>query len=211
MKVRTSRSIMGLLRLPLLLAAAVIAQAGSCGLRMQLTAIPVEQLSISGIDFQQFESRTLLFTIAITSTDINTVAATLHVRLDVNLADGTNLSDPPALEFNTKPFDVPSSGKTITNLNMGHDIAIDGKVEFSQEGKDRLQDVALSTGRFPAGRYKFSISLYRQNVLGNCLSDQSDVEFVIQNSSRVELRSPRDGETTNEFPLFEFFSDAPRS
>jgi hypothetical protein len=39
----------------------------------------------------------------------------------------------------------------------------------------------------------------------------NDVTILLQNPSRVDLRSPRDGEVTNEFPLFEYYQEGGRA
>jgi hypothetical protein len=133
------------------------------------------------------------------------VTTTLRIRLNIQLADGTNLND--ALNFVTVPFQVLPSGKTITNLNIGHEIMTATPVELSPEAKDRVEDVALATGKFPAGSYLLSFTL--EPLV--CNGDTKDIKFDLLNPSRVELRSPRDGETVNEFPFFEFYDDAEKS
>jgi hypothetical protein len=68
-----------------------------------------------------------------------------------------------------------------------------------------VKDVALSTGKFPAGIYTLEIQLV--DPVCPTGGDTKEIKFDLTNPSRVELRSPRDGEVTSEFPLFEFYSD----
>ena len=176
-----------------------------CSLDMQVSTIPVQQLSPADIDFEHFDSRSLLFTITITNSNPDTVNADLEGFVDIYLADGTNFSDPHAARFTTNQFSVPLGVRTITNLNIGRngDIGTQ-KFDFDDAAKNRLQDVSLSTGKFPAGRYVFHLELH-----SSCTQTipTKDVVFQLQNASRVELRSPQDGTTTNEFPFFEFFQE----
>ena len=186
----------------------------SCGLCALFTSVPVQQLSISDIDFEHFQSRTLMFTISMKSYSIIPVNAILDLKLDIQLADGPPLPS-PSVHFKTKPFEIPRSPgpgipgeRTITNLDIGQTVQIDGSVDISQEARDRIEHVALSTGKFPSGKYDLTLSVTRQDC---SISIDDRVPYLIQNVSRVELRSPRDGETTNEYPLFEFFSDGSKS
>jgi hypothetical protein len=184
-----------------------LANAQPCQLGLNVTYTPVQQLSLSDIDFEHFESRNLLFTVVITNPN---VAATARLRgtLHVALSDGSYRGD--ALNFVTAEFPVPSGGRQITNMDLGYkaEIRIDD-LQFESAAKENVQDVALSTGKFPAGVYTLNIVLAQTNcsVTGDSAVGTKDIEFDLTNPSRVELRSPRDGEQTGEFPLFEYYSD----
>ena len=182
--------------------------AQSCGLSMQLSYTPVEQLGLADVDVDHFESRALLFTVHISNAQGRDLLAQLHVTLMITLADGS--SYPNAVDFTTESFTVPPGGKTVTNLDIGKtkEIKIQEPFYYDDAAKDRIQNIALGTGFLPAGRYVFHISLSQVNP--TCDAGNQDVEYVLQNPSRVELRSPRDGATTNEFPFFEFYQDAHR-
>lgn len=183
------------------------AREADCRLSMAVSYTPVQHLGLADVDVEHFESSTLLFAIQIANTDKKPLDARLHVTLFVTLSDGASYS--PAVEFFTEPFKVSEAGKTITNLDIGKTREIKTEsFEYDHAAKDRLQDIALGTGSFPAGRYVFHISL-EQVPGGQC--DFDKVVYILQNDSRVELRSPRDGETTNEFPFFEFYQDASRA
>ncbi len=175
-----------------------------CKLSMTVSYAPVQQLSIADVDFENFESRNLLFTLSIKNDTTVTISAILQIKLSIKLADQTLLPD-PGLTFTSKEFEVPVEGLIITNLEIGKNTKIKtSEYNLENEVKNKVQDVALATGKFPAGIYIFNIILTPINC-GKVVSEP--VILTIQNPSRVELRSPRDGEVTNEFPLFEFFSD----
>jgi hypothetical protein len=179
-----------------------------CPLSMTTSYAPVERLSVAEIDFQHFESRTLLFTLNITNTQLVDVYASLSIILHIKLASGTPVPD-PSLTFITKPFVIPPGGRVLTNLDIGRgaqDIR-DSLFEFPQEVKEKVQDVALGTGKFPAGIYTFNLELH---ALGCAPVTTTPIVFNLLNPSRVELRSPRDGETTTQFPLFEFYMEGQR-
>jgi hypothetical protein len=180
-----------------------------CPLTMRVTYSPVQQLTISDIDFEHFQSHRLLFTFDIQNRADSVVHAHLGIRMKVKLFNGT-VNDPNAILLITKPFPIPPGGRTITNLNIGRggsDIVTD-QFSMSDQVKQKVEDVALATGKFPAGNYMITPSLTCENSGDASCSDcTKPIEFDIENPSRVQLRSPSDGETTNEFPLFEFYSD----
>ena len=180
-----------------------------CSLSMDISSTPVTQLSPSDIDFEHFESRNLLFTATIKNSNEVDVNAKLDGTVDIFLADGTTFND--AVTFTTNQFSVSPSGRTITNLNIGRnaDITLQD-FHFDESAKQKVQDVALSTGKFPAGRYVFQIKLIDVNC-NNQVVGENEVSFNLQNASRIELRSPAEGSMTNEFPFFEFFQEGERA
>jgi hypothetical protein len=186
---------------------APLASAQPCALGLNVTYAPVQQLSLADIDFEHFESRNLLFTVVITNPGADATAR-LRGVLHVQLADGSYSGD--ALTFVTAQFPVPPGGRQLTNMDLGYksDIRTE-ELDFADEAKDNVQDVALSTGKFPAGVYTLSITLAQTNCSagGDTSVGTKDIVLDLGNPSRVELRSPRDGEQTGEFPLFEFYSD----
>ncbi len=164
-----------------------------------------DQLSLSDVDFAHFRGTTLLYTIIIANSSSTEFQATLTLSIDIQFSDGSG-NYPGAIEYTSDPFAVPPGGRMITNLNLGAD-ASDIKTalfQFDGAAKQRLKDAGLGTGLLPAGIYTFHISVQQVGC-----TQQSDDQFVfvVGNPSRIELRSPRDGEATNEFPLFEYSYD----
>jgi hypothetical protein len=166
---------------------------------VSVASAPVQQLSVSDVDFDHFESNVLLFTLRL-GTNTNGEKTKLHILLHVNLSSGTVISD-PAMEFISDSFYVPQSGMTITNLDLGRSIR-KSYFKLNDDAKKEVQDVALATGKFPAGKYLFQFSLEGCSTAG-----VKEIIIEIVNPSRIDLISPNEGETTNEFPLFEFFYD----
>lgn len=178
-------------------------------LSMQATYTPVEQLTLADVDVDHFESRSLLFAVHIMNYADSAQQVQLHVALDITLADGSLYDD--AVYFTTEPFPVLPGETTVTNLDIGNTKKIKTEsFNYDPEAKNRIQSVTLGTGFFPAGTYVFRISL--EQINSPCpLVVSPPFEYVLENPSRVELHSPRDRETTNEFPFFDFFHDAQRS
>lgn len=178
-----------------------------CQPSMTVVNANVEELSPTDIDFEHFESASLLFTINITNTCSRRYDLVLRGAMEIYLADGT-LSGNAGM-FTTQQFSVDPPGKIITNMDLGRSGTVPTKFSFDDNAKQRLQDVSLSTGKFPAGQYVIHLQLL--DASSNPVGNPVDVRFDLKNSSRVELRSPRDGEMTDEFPFFEFYQDGDRS
>jgi len=176
--------------------------AGQCP-QITISSTSAQYLTIGDIDFQHFPTTTLLFTVTMYSPD--SVQATLSLSVDMQFLDGSGTYK-NAVTYRSQPFWIPKGGRTITNLNLGYsatDIKTD-QYQFDDAVKQKLKDVYLGTGTFPAGVYTFHIVV---TPTGSCPPVPQTVVFVIQNLTRIELRAPGDGETTNEFPLFEFAYD----
>jgi hypothetical protein len=183
------------------------AQDQPCPLTMTVSHTPVQEISPADFDFAHFESRNLLFTLTIINPTADSASAILEGSIDIKLEDGAYF--PKAASFRSRPFKVPPGGLFLTNRNLGREGSIPTEqFEFESEPKSRIQDIALSTGKFPAGTYRFDLTIKCVQVGTERVGDSKLVEFNIQNASRVELRSPRDGEATNDRPFFEFFNEA---
>ena len=170
-----------------------------CPLSMNVSSTNVQQLGLADVDVEHFHTSALLFTAHVVNSTGIRQNALLHVTLDVTLADGSLY--PQAVDF-TFPIDSLRDDTTITNLDFSGNTE---SFTYDDRAKDRFEEVSLGTGMFPAGSYLFHICLEQPPL---CFGVCKDVEFVLQNPSRVELRSPRDGEMTSEFPYFEFYQDA---
>ncbi len=177
----------------------------TCPLRLQAVSVPVEQLTISDFDLDNFEAKGLLFTVnVINPPDSPAVDVQMNIILNIQLATGETFFQ--ATIMRTDPFTVPAGGRTVTNLDLGKSSGIGFEVfDIDDEARAAIEDRTLSTGMLPAGTYALTFSLE------NCTEAFSDGEVVweIRNPSRVELISPRDGESTGEYPFFEFFQEGP--
>ncbi len=214
MRMRIGKSKRGIGGLSLWLAAvtvlcATVTRAQLCSLSMQVTHTAAQQLTLSDVDFEHFQGTNLLFTINLGNNKPVPVLAVLHLTIDIALADNSGNFN-SAVELTTQQFQVPPGGRTITNLNLGSGGDIKStSFRFDDAAKSRIQDVALVTGHLPAGRYTIHVALTDVACAREVASN--DVTIILTNPTRVELRSPRDGEVTNEFPLFEFYQDGDRA
>jgi hypothetical protein len=108
--------------------------------------------------------------------------------------------------FNSDAFDV-NNNRSITNFNLGKagDIKIHD-FKITNDARKKIIEPALATGKFPAGIYRFEINAVDADS-SNTVPITTGVELQLENPSQIELRLPRDGEVTNEFPIFEWTYD----
>lgn len=197
--------LLGILSIFTILNKPIQAQPLECPLSFTVSYAPVQQLSIADVDFEHFESRILLFTLRFQNASDSSIAAQLVIEMNVRLASGAVYNQ--ALYFKSKQFDVPHGVMIVTNIDFGRTGRIQSEeFRLSDEAKTNIQDVALASGKFPAGIYSYRFSL----ITSGCepvAADPPEIKLSLENPTRVELRSPRDGEFTIEFPLFEFFHE----
>jgi len=184
------------------------AEAQVCPLKLSVTYAPVQQLSVDDVDLENFESRTLLFTLRLVNDTTVAITTKLRINLNIRLANGASYHD--AFVYLSRDFDVQPGIFTITNLDLGKNGKIQrDEFNLQDEVKTNVQDVALATGKFPPGRYTYFFSL--ENTRCGTVDADEPVILIIENPTRVELISPRDGEMTNEFPMFQFAHDGTRA
>jgi hypothetical protein len=74
---------------------------------------------------------------------------------------------------------------------------------YDEEQFNRIKNVALATGRVPAGTYQFNVQCF--DVNRNPASNNADGQIVVTNPSRVDLVLPMNGENvTTLFPHFQW-------
>ena len=169
----------------------------------------IDQLSIGDIDFQTFGSQHWFFTITVNGATRN---VRMKAQLHIDLADGSYSGD--AFDGNglcSRPFSIP---RTITNLDIGKnsDIKLEPGFKFNDVASEKIKNVALSTGKLPAGTYTFTIDLI-DDAAAQCggaslLSHSEAIVINIRNFSRLDLISPaNENSIPNGFPLFQWIYD----
>jgi len=195
---RFLKIIVGCLTLVFLL---LVQPAAKSQCRIEVSHTSGQQLSLADVDFQHFQSNSVIFSIFIPG-PIGPPNPTLTIDVDIKFLNDGHFWR--AVHYISQPFSVTAAGRMISNLNLGRsgDIRTD-VFDFDENVKHRLQDASRGTGNFPAGVYTFNFTVHGTS----CRDSIQSVVFVLENNTRIELRSPSDGETTNNFPLFEFYYD----
>lgn len=172
-------------------------------IKLTVTRADIQQILPSQLDFQNFQNTIWLFTIDISYPGVHTVQLA-KCQVTVNLSDGTQVQLSEDV-FNSEPFPI-TNYKSITNFDFGKDGEIKIRnFTLSSEGRTKIIEPALAAGRFPAGTYYFHITV--EDSADPQINAKITEIFEIEDFSQIELRYPRDGETTNEFPLFEWIYD----
>lgn len=174
-------------------------------LNVRVRMAQIQQLSPAQLDFENFQSTVLLFTIDITYPGThrvklvnNQIEAVLRNRATVKMLEGNG--------FNSDAFDVTNQ-RSINNFKLGKSGEIKiHDFDITSEARDKIIKPALATGKFPAGIYRFIINAVDADST-NTVPITTDVELRLESPSQIELRFPREGETTNEFPVFEWTYD----
>lgn len=177
-------------------------------LTLDVTHIPIDQLSIGDFDFQTGGSSHYFFSVSIAGAPRLVI---LQMMVDAQipglpLVNAIRCADGRPVE--TFPFQIPT---TFTNLDLNPNSRINVKVrdDCSPNIDQRILDASLAGGKLPAGSYTFALNLIdpvTRQVIGN---DQFVLD--IRNVSRLDLLSPRDGEAVaNAFPLFQWIFDGSR-
>ncbi|MDI6778647.1 MAG: hypothetical protein QME25_00385 [Bacteroidota bacterium] len=163
----------------------------------------VQQLNPAQLDFQNFQNSIWLFTIDISYPGDHTVQLA-KCQVTVDLSDGTQVQLSEG-DFNSEPFPI-TDHKSITNFNFGKDGEIKIRnFTLSSEGRTKIIEPALASGRFPSGTYNFHITV--EDFVDPQIYANQIVRLHIEDFSQIELRYPQVGATTNEFPLFEWVYD----
>jgi hypothetical protein len=192
-----------------LLAVLLMASAASTfsQLSMDVTYMPVNRLSPADVDFERSGGTNLLFTLRINNTGGTAVDARLSGILKVNLATGESFEE--GVSFLSNVFTIPPAGKMLTNFDLNRSGSIGLERSQIDSRFKTIVDDALASGVMPEGLYIFRMTLVDQS--GVSLDGTKEIVFKLKNSWRVDLRSPRDGESTNEFPFFEYSYDGDRA
>jgi hypothetical protein len=175
----------------------------NCPISLSVSYADIQQLTISDVDFEHFESRTLLFTLRIKNDSTFPITAKLTLTVNIKLASGKRYE--PAYIFSHDNLIINPGTLMLTNMDMNRaEYRLNSEeTPNKDEVRANVQDVAMATGKFPTGRYSFYFTLTNNQ----CVLTTREGDLELKNPTRVELLSPSEGETTSPFPLFEFFHD----
>jgi hypothetical protein len=184
-----------------------VAVAQSPTIDISTSTAPVDVLTIQDVDFVNALSPKWLFSIdlRIRGGVPATVNASMAMTLDVQMATGESFNR--VLYYATRPFAIPGT-KTFSNLDLASST-IKAEYIVDDVAKKRLEQMALPTGFMPAGIYTFTITVTLERG-GTTFTAR--FRFVLTNPSRLDLVMPMPNDrTVNEFPLFQWTFDGPRS
>jgi len=174
--------------------------------RIQVTApATLDQVNIADLDVSKLKDLPLLFTVMITNSG-DPIRVKLHFQVFVRIGNEPEdiLADAWSL-----PFTVERGGLSFTNQDLASGrtgIKSDGgRTQIYEDKIKRIKDLAQSTGRLPAGRYRFLIQILNEAELS--ILDSWEKVYEVTNPSRIDLVSPAyQSEVRTQFPIFKWIA-----
>ncbi len=168
------------------------------------------QIYVADLDIEHAKSAGLLFTATLQSTA--NVPVSVRLRLTVNLYLAGQPPFAPFLTAQSNPFTMqPKETKIITNVDLSSSnssISLDRSTyNYNQDEFDQIKNVALATGKAPAGIYEFILECVDANNNNALGTDKGQI--TVTNPSRVDLVLPIDGgSVTTLYPHFQWSANA---
>lgn len=188
------------------LVSASMAKAQDSGNLVDLTlSVPqANQIYVADLDIQHIQSASVLFSATLRSLTSQPVDVKLKMTVDVLLANGE--SYPDIADATTKPFPL-NAGQVmvITNVDFsGGNPAIQIESSHYNSGQvNQLKNVALATGKAPAGIYTFKVEC--TNAAGELVATPQSGQIIVTNPTRIELALPMDqGTVSTLYPHFQW-------
>lgn len=174
--------------------------------KLQVTApATLDQVNITDLDVSEAKDLPLLFTVMITNSG-EPIRVKLHFQVFVGIGDEPEdiLVDAWSL-----PFTVERGGLSFTNQDLASgrtNIKSDaGKTQIYEDKIKRVKNLAQSTGRLPAGKYRFLIQILNEAKFS--ILDSWEKVYEVTNPSRIDLVSPAyQSEVRTQFPIFKWIA-----
>ena len=167
----------------------------------------VNQIYAADLDIEHFKSSQILFIASLRSLVNTPVELKLKVQINVTLPDQPRFE---IAEATSTPLTLsPGETKYITNVDLsGPDPPIHlEKPPYYGPEFDKIKNVAMATGKMPAGIYEFIVSCLTPDEQTTLSTYQTQI--VVTNPGRLELRLPADRDVVStQFPHFEWTADA---
>lgn len=174
--------------------------------RIQVSApASLDQVNIADLDISRLSDLPLLFTVTITNSGAPT---NLKLRFQVFAKVGNEPED-ILVDAWSLPFTVDRGVLSFTNQDLASgrtNIRSDrGRTQIYEDKIRRIKDLAQSTGRLPAGKYRFLIQILNESELA--ILDSWEKIYEVMNPSRIDLVSPgAQSEVRTQFPIFKWFA-----
>lgn len=174
-------------------------------IRVSHILAPVNQLSVSDIDFRHSTTPKWLFTININVTGVPSLWVKMSVAASFSLSNDGSYTN--ALTFTTDSFLVTGS-RSVSNLDLDRTIGLES-YNVDNAARRQLEETSLSGGQVPSGTYSFNVDVY---PAAGGSHTSTTFTIVLTNPTALELISPIDGDQfVTPFPLFQWLYDGPKS
>lgn len=162
------------------------------------------QIYVADLDIKHMKSSGVLFTAMVTSNSSQTIQVKLYLEIDITLPGQAPFQIAWA---RSAPITLlPNQSRSITNVDLSGSnptISLEDSW-YDQQEFDKIRNVALATGKVPAGTYTFKLQcldLNNQPLVGTQTHDEGDI--IVTNPTRVDLQTPADQSTVSTVnPIF---------
>jgi len=162
----------------------------------------LDQINIADIDVSRLKDLPLLFTVTITTTQNITLKLHFQVFAQIGNEPEELLADAWTLPFEVNQVlsftnqDL-ASGRTGIKSDKDRTNVYEDKIK-------RVKDLAQSTGRLPAGKYRLKVDLLD---LSESVLKSWEKVYEVTNPSRIDLVSPGyQSEVRTQFPIFKWIA-----
>lgn len=177
------------------------------------TAAPLEQATISDVDFIRATVPKWIFTLDLRMHPQGNQTQEVFLELRGNVALATGKSAEDIFYLKSKSF-VLDPARTITNLDLrGPDLKDVYAFDEAKSEELGIKQVGLSSAFLPAGVYTINVDVTKvEKGRPSGQIGKGKIVFVLRNPSRVELLFPIDGDrAVSPFPLFQWLFDGSAS
>lgn len=163
------------------------------------------QIYIADLDIEHVKSSGTLFTVTLTSLATTPIRVKLNVVVNVTLAGESPF--PGFYTARSTPLTLePGQTKQITNVDLSGDnppVHMEYS-DYDHQEYDKIKNVALATGKAPAGTYEFVVNCLNTDNTPIPNTEQR-AQIVVTNPSRVDLAFPNIGDNVSTpFPRFQW-------
>ena len=178
---------------------------------MSVTIPHYNEIYIADLDVEHSQNAGTLFTVYLHSRSADPLQLRLKLSVTVSLVNQVPFKLADAMSL---PFTL-DAGKTmtITNLDLSSNnsqIRLDrSNYTFDPENKfEMIKNVALATGKAPAGTYQFDLQCVDASNAGASEGEASG-QVIVTNPSRADLLLPMNEESiTTLFPHFQWTANS---
>ncbi len=164
----------------------------------------LDQVNIADLDVSRLTDLPLLFAVTITNAG-EPINIKLHFQVSAKIGNEPEdiFADAWSLPFTVeRVLNFTNQDLASGRTNIKSDK---GRTQIYEEKIKRIKELAQSTGRLPAGRYRFVIQLLNESetsVLGTW-----EKVYEVVNPSRIDLVSPSyQAEVRTQFPIFKWIA-----
>lgn len=174
------------------------------GVRLQVSApATLDQVNIADLDVSKLNDLPLLFTVTITSDAVVDVKIHFQVFAKVGGESENILADAWSLPFRVDKI-LSFTNQDLASGRTG--IKSDkNRTQIYEDKIKRIKEIAQSTGKLPAGTYRFLIQILNSNETS--VLDTWEKIYEITAPSRIDLVSPgNQSEVRTQFPIFKWIA-----